>query len=92
MTFLIVIITIFVVLFSIPFLFPREVFDGVKVIEKISESSGMFMYYSFIIEKNGDKQRVRVNSEVYRDILKGSIVTLYASDGKVINYKTSLQS
>lgn len=89
-----IILLVLAVLFCVPFLFSIKTYENVRVLEKNISKGSVFLYYSFLIEKNGEKEEIAVCSDVYNSVLKGSTVTLYYNTGdeKVTGFKSSLES
>lgn len=75
-------------MFVVPFLFKIEKFEDVEIVEKQTTQNGMFVSYSFLIKVKNNKITLPVCKEVFNQLNKGSIVTLYYNTGdeKVTRY------
>ena len=81
-------------MFAVPFMFKIKEYKDVKVIGKETYREGLFIYYYFTIEKNGNKQKINVSPSIYNSVQLESIVTLYYNSGseRVTSFKSALES
>lgn len=75
-------------MFLVPFLFKIEKFEDVEIVEKQATRNGIFVEYYLLIKAKNNKITLPVCKEVFNQLNKGSIVTLYYNTGdeKVTRY------
>lgn len=75
-------------IFLVPFIFEIKEYENIEILDKKTNKNGLFVEYLFIIKVNGNKITLPVNGNIYNQIGKGSVVTLYYNTGdeKVTNY------